>query len=289
MKPKSYWKLSPAPLGGNDRTGPVVPVVKKRSVAVWAAAANAPLKVCSDARYHGEDPSPSLYNSSTPAGSQPDGAIGFDWGIGFNSFADLVNTLTTSKIPAHTCGNRFTDCPPLQNGELLELAINAHGAPGRVDIDCHSTRGDLFFEATGEVACLDIDSLSTYSAQFDALNKLLAPEGVLFFMCCLTGQLQAGTAFLQAVSKLLPGRDIMAISTIGYSLGDKQMRSSAGCNEPGMRDTAEVFASNSQAREEQIFTPIWNDLNELPWAGRSSPHTKVARDGAIVGGRGISM
>jgi hypothetical protein len=137
---------------------------------------------------------------------------------------------------------------------------------------------------------LEIATFAKYDAQFKELDRLLAREhGVLFFMCCMTAQGADGSEFLKEVSKKLPGRDIMAIATIGFSHGAKQIRRGEGCNEPGMRDTAEIFPAPNQTLEEQRFDPIWNDLNVLPWASRESPHTKIARDGAIVGGRGRSL
>lgn len=135
---------------------------------------------------------------------------------------------------------------------------------------------------------LEVATLPKYSAQFTDLDKLLHPSGVLFFMCCMTGQLAAGTRFLTEVSKLLPGRQVMAIATIGFSGGSGQIRQGKNCDEPGMRDSAEISPVPPNL-EFQRFGKIWADMTALPWASSASPHTKIAKDGAIVGGAGSAM
>jgi hypothetical protein len=172
----------------------------------------------------------------------------------------------------------------------MRLAINCHGGPGIVDIDCGCTNSSLVADpGSTQKPLMSVSNLSSYQSQFGALNTLLAPSGALWFMCCLTGQLPAGTNFLIAVSKLLPGRYIGAIATIGYSSGGAMMRPGTGLGEPGMRDTVGVWAAGSQSIEDARYATIWSDLTQLPWAGPSSPHAKIARDGRIIGGGGMNM
>ena len=270
---------------GQTRSTAAVPR-RRREVRVWAAGSNAPLRVCEDARLRGG----SEWKDATY------GQAGWDWGVNFQNFTDLTNKLQGST-PNTLCGNLFFDCDSLRDGELLELAINCHGGRGIVDIDCTETSSEMFIapkdskKSDGQTEppdlYLDIGRLSVYQSQFDVLKRLLAPDhGVLFFMCCVTGQLQAGTDFLCAVSKLLPDRDVMAIATIGYSSGGLMNRSGEGGGEPGMRDTAEISAAPTRELEDARYKDLWNDLSALPWASRTSPHTKIARNGSIVGGAG---
>jgi len=82
---------------------------------------------------------------------------------------------------------------------------------------------------------------------------------------------------------MLPGREIMAITTMGASI--RQMRSGAKKCEPGMRDTPYRGPATSEMDEgtRYSFTKL-DDFSPsgLPWASRSSPHTKIARDGVIT-------
>jgi len=245
---------------------------------VWASGSNAPLQIAEDARLR----------EGSEFKDAPYGQYGWDWGISFSSFSDLTTKLQ-GPLPSFSCGNWWMDCDPLKDGELLELAINCHGGSGCVDIDCHSTSAELVVAPGATYKVMDISTLGSYSAQFAVLNRLLAPDhGVLFFMCCMTGQIAAGTEFLEAVSKLLPERDIMAIATIGYSDGAKQIRHGKFVDEPGMRDTDRISPAMTPVLETAILAD-WNDLTKLPWASRNSPHTKIARNGAIVGGKGSTM
>src|ERR1700679_544302 len=95
----------------------------RRKLAIWASGSNAPLSVCEDARLRG----------GTEWQDATYGQAGWDWGINFADFADLVQKLQGST-PSLTCGNSWFDCDPIKPGELVRLAINCHGGPGIVDI-----------------------------------------------------------------------------------------------------------------------------------------------------------
>jgi hypothetical protein len=253
--------------------------VPLRELRVWAYGANAPLKVGEDARLR----------EGSGVKDETFGQFGWDWGLPFNDFADLTTKLQ-GATPTTTCGRWIADCAPLRDGELLELAINCHGASGLVDVDCHGTSAQMIVTPGSTYKVLDVTTLPTYAPQFRVLDRLLHPEhGGLFFMCCLTGQLAAGSQFLIEVSKLLPKRTIMALATVGFSDGAKQIRHGKSVAEPGMRDTEFIWAAPTPALEDARYSAIWNDLTALPWATRNSPHVKVAMDGKIVGGAGANM
>jgi hypothetical protein len=250
-------------------------VARGRGVRVWASGLNGPIRVAEDARLReGSDRKDATY-----------GQYGWDWGIEFGSFRTLITQLQ-GDLPRFTCGNWFFDCNPLKNGELLELAINCHGTNGQVDIDCHATGNNLGMDPDHAWKALTIDTLNSYWDQFKVLDRLLAPNrGVLSFMCCMTGGTDAGTEFLKAVSKILPGRDIMAITTVGICHSAQLRHDGSQRAEPGMRDTGSLEPSQSE-KSEAVILADWNDLTKLPWASRNSPHTVIARNGAITGGRG---
>jgi hypothetical protein len=248
---------------------------------VWAAG-SAPIIVCEDARLDG----------NAEAVDSAYGQAGWDWGINYGSssrqdnFQHLIEILQ-GPIPDHICGKWWASCEPLGDGELAELALNCHGYLGEFDIDAHAAGQNLVMGA-GEARAgttMKADTVSAWGAQFAVLDKLLAPDhGVLFFMGCLVGRGITGDDLLMAVSKVLPGRDIMAITTMGVST--RQTRSGAhGKSEPGMRDTPYGGPADSEKDDDARYPfAKLDDLSAtgLPWASRMSPHTKVARDGRIV-------
>ncbi|RLB61806.1 MAG: hypothetical protein DRI90_10500, partial [Deltaproteobacteria bacterium] len=101
-----------------------------RRLQVYAAAGNVPITVCKDARLRGE----------IRAKDETYGQKGWQWGINFGKFHELCLALTNgkTKTPIHTCGNYFWDCDPPEAGEIGVLAIQAHGTPGVVDVNCDS-------------------------------------------------------------------------------------------------------------------------------------------------------
>ncbi len=265
----------PGPIPIAVASGVMHTVKTSRPLRVWASCRNVPLTVCEDARLRGG----SEWKDATY------GQAGWDWGINFGNFQALITQLQGPR-PRQTCGNWIMDCDPLGNGELLELAINCHGDPGVVDIDGGGTR--LLSTGPQTKPLMNVARLPAYQAQFNVLNGLLAPSGILFFMCCITGAYAAGSAFLIEVSKLLPGRQVIAISRIGYSNGGAQARHDGSqSDEPGMRDTDFDNPAQTEQQEDNRYTLTWGDLSVLPWASPTSPHVKIALNGVIIAGASL--
>lgn len=260
---------------------------RKREVCIWAVATNTECIPCEDARYHAGKDWPST-DSFSPHGTQHDGAVGWDWGVSFSSFKRLIEKITTESPPDHVCGAKFYEsCAPLTDHQVGALGIDAHGFPGLVDIDCHSQLNQGLIPESATYDVLSVPTLSKYSSQLQELDRLLAKDhGVLMFAGCKTGSGVSGSEFLIEVSKLLPGRDIIAFTNITYTHPHQTKRQistlKAGvCNQPGTRDTPFPFSVGDDRQAEN-----WHNLAIMPWASRASPHAKVARDGKIVGGSG---
>lgn len=251
----------------------------KHGVSIWANIDTA-TSVPFDARLR-EDDGSTKSKLAYPYGTSR-GQAGWDVGILFGNLKSLATKLRYQPIalPNFICGNLFQDCPPLQRGQLSRLAINAHGESGEVAINGQRHPVKL----TAVTLASDPDIQADLSAIRDALD----PAATLLFMGCLAGKGLGGTALITALSLFMPGRKIVAFSTIGFSHGGRQVRHGEhGFTEPGMRDTEHFFPASSELEEDNRYGAIWNDLNLLPWASEYSPHAKVALNGAII--RGIDL
>jgi len=123
-----------------------------------------------------------------------------------------------------------------------------------------------------------------FHGDFALLDKALAEDGLLYFLSCRAGQGALGTELLVEVSRLLPGREIVGYTTIGFSSGGDQARpgKTGSCCEPGMRDTPFPDPAPNQETEDARYPPLWNDLDKMPWAARYTPHAKVVKDGTVI-------
>ncbi len=244
-----------------------------RQLRVYAAGSNVPISVCRDARLR----------AGSAKKDETYGQFGWDYGINYSNFHRLALVLVSgaTKTPPHTCDNYVWDCPPPRAGEVSELAVQAHGEPGIVDVDCTSTN---WYKADNPVDTgLRVATMWKYHAHFALLDAALAENGRLYFMSCRAGQGVDGTKLLIEVSRLLPKREIIAYTTMGFSSGGDQSRpGNHGFAEPGMRDTPFPFPSPTPIIEDARYPPLWNDLKKMPWASRHSPHAKVVKDGKII-------
>jgi hypothetical protein len=254
-------------------------------ICVWASGMNSTITPNEDARYKGGKVYPASVTPAYPQGEELDGAVGWDWGIKFSDFEDLINQLKGNP-PDHICGRRSSlpaqtpywgvdKCDKLKDGELYSIAIDTHGTDGVVDID---NTGNL---KTG----LDADRLVTvYSAQMTSLATLLHPNGFVMFTGCQSGRGTAGDNLLLAVSKALPGREITAFTKIGLSLSTHQMRTPGpnpprdpdDLNEPGSRVTSHADWNGGSGKEEADWIARDADGHlTCPWASSKAKHAKV--------------
>jgi Domain of unknown function (DUF4347) len=236
-------------------------------LGVWACCRDVPTTVCRDARLNRD-----LHWDPGTQGRELYGVSGYHWGINFVNFRDLIQQLAINETPSHVCGNWIRDCPRVGNGQITRLAINAHGIPGEFLINSDNSRPGL-----------RADNLVRFQCQLNTLNLLLAPSATVLLMGCLCGQGPSGTELLTALSATyLRGRIIVGFSTVGVAMGGQMLRQGQQCAEPGMRDSNEVAGSIRPT--DRDYGPLWGNLGALPWASETSPHAKVALNGAILRG-----
>lgn len=256
----------PQPIEGNWKHG----------VSIWANIDTA-VNVGRDARLR-EDDGSTLSLLPYPKGTTR-GQAGWDVGISFGSLKSLRQKLHDQPIalPNFICGHLMDDCESLKAGQISRLAINAHGESGEISINGNHNPVKL--------SVLTFPSDPDIVADLAAIRDVTDPTATILFVGCRAGHSLGGTALLTALSSFMPGRKIVAFSTIGYSNGGAQARhGSGGVTEPGMRDTEYAFPSSSEQEEGARYGPIWKDLNALPWASEFSPHAKVALNGEIIRG-----
>lgn len=86
--------------------------------------------------------------------------------------------------------------------------LGLRGIVHRLAIVAHGDRpGDVLMDGAGLPA--------TGAAAFGVLGPYLTPHAMLVFVACIAGAQDAGSAFLQSLSRYLAGRVIVAFSTWG--------------------------------------------------------------------------
>jgi len=232
-------------------------------INIWCEARDIPGNVCSDARLRGGSSGSVEYPKGTPYGQ-----AGWEFGFRFDSLEDLANKLYLKplKTPSHV--------PTIGKGSVGRLGIHAHGLPG-----------EIFFEGQDKKKdALTAKSLMRFSSHLRNIGLSTSQDATILFVGCLAGRGWEGRELLEALSKVWPGRKVVAFTTIGFVSGGDQKRpgDSEGCTEPGMRDTDNTSPLLSWADQQKAYGSIWKDLQKLPWASETSPHAKVAFNGKII-------
>jgi hypothetical protein len=259
-------------------------------INVWTAGIKTPLRHYDrDARL----PDPGL-------GDKAFGQDGWTVAFEFSNFADLANKLGKGafSLPPFVCKNYISDCGPIEEFQVVRLAIVAHGAPGAVDVDgifksaADADEADKNVPPTLNPRLLNILTLKSgkYQKKIDLIRRCLHDRSKVFLMGCRIASGTEGKEFLIALSEQWPGTEVVAISTIGYQDGAKQSKtgSTGSSSYPGMRDT--TYTSHKKPGfpiRDYEKLDVWNNLKKLPWVnigpGRpTSPHVTVAFNGFII-------
>src|SRR2546430_8215735 len=206
---------------------------------------------------------------SYPAGNSQ-GQSGWHVAIPFEKLHDLATKLSDGiPMPRQYCGQFWADCDKVERGEIVRLAIIAHGDQGcKVAVDGKKT------------PLLTPDNIASFHADLHTIGLYTREQGsTILMMGCLAGQGAPGTRLLMQLSQIWPGRRVVGFSTIGYRHPGEMKRPGEACELPGMRDTDAtdyLFAMNTRR-----FDQLWPDLLKLPWASDTSLHAKVVRNGTL--------
>jgi hypothetical protein len=246
--------------------------------------------VCLNARLGGAASHP-----ANPDG-QTNGQGGWDIGVQFANLTDLAAQLEQLLVtlPRHMCWPSWQSvphwsCNPV--GKVTQLAINAHGTPGRIytggqpdytggipdGYEGHMP-AEEFFDLRAEHLAISVRNLRSVAGDLLRIRDATEVGSTIFLMGCMAGQGPEGAQLLKMLSQCLPDRRIVAFTTVGL-LDDNMLRPGQGCTEPGMRDTLHV---NESAKGQRPDGKLWNNLNLLPWASETSPGAKIALNGQII-------
>lgn len=206
---------------------------------------------------------------SYPAGNGQ-GQAGWHVSVRFSSLHDLATRLGAGlPMPAEFCGNWFQDCSPVQRGEVVRLAIMAHGDQG----------GQVAVNGRSSPAVLNPGNVASFHADLHAIGLLTREQGsTIILMGCLAGQGTEGTRLLMALSRVWPGRRVVGFSTVGYRHPGEMKRRGEACELPGMRDTD---ATHYLMANPPRWDSLWTDFARLPWASEGSTHAKVVLNGVL--------
>jgi hypothetical protein len=234
-----------------------------RDINVWAYHTDFG-QLCRNARL--DKPSGLSY----PAGNDQGQA---DWHVAvpFDNPADLAKKLAAGlPMPKEFCGKWYNDCDPIARGEVVRLAICAHGDQG----------GKVAISGKRNPPFLTADNVSTYHADLNTIGLYTRESGSTIVLAgCLAGQGTEGTRLLSELSRVWPGRQVVGFTTVGYRHPGMMKRPGEPCELPGMRDTDahDYLMANPPKWDKQ-----WSDFAALPWASDVSIHAKVVLNGRVT-------
>jgi hypothetical protein len=235
-----------------------------RSINVWAFHTDFGT-LCRDARL---DTTTGL---SYPEGDQQGQA---DWHVAvpFGRLDELAKKFTGGiSMPSHFCGNLFQDCDPIQRGEVVRLAIMAHGNKGAI----------VAVNGKADPEVLYPDNVDSFHSSLHTIGLFTREKSTILFASCLAGQGDAGTRLLVALSKIWPARWVVGFSTVGYREPGMMKRRGEPCELPGVRDTDATDELYVDSRQKLRFAKQWNDFKKMPWTSEGSINAKVVRDGIV--------
>jgi len=197
------------------------------------------------------------------------GQAGWHVAVRFTSLDDLARKFSSDMpMPSQYCGRWFRDCDSIRRGEIIRLAIMAHGNQGGM-VHLNGQK------APGINAAL----VSSNNKALSQIGLMTSQAGsTIILMGCLAGQGVPGTRLLVELSRVWPGRQVVGFSTVGYRHPGQMKRKGESCELPGMRDTdasAYLFANPRR------FDHLWSDFKAMPWASETSSHAKVVLNGSV--------
>lgn len=203
-----------------------------------------------------------------PKGNQQ-GQAGWDVTIPFDSLKDLAARLSKGvPMPKQYCGNYLYDCAEIARGEIVRLAIMAHGNQGGVWLPNGKSR-----------EALKPDTVAGYHADLHTIGLYTQESATILLTGCLSAQGEPGARLLGVLSGIWPGRKVVGFTTVGYRHPGMMKRRGEACELPGMRDTD---ATDELYADRQLFDSLWSDLEKMPWSGEQSTHAVVVKDGTVM-------
>jgi hypothetical protein len=158
--------------------------------AVWAYSTAVPGLICEDARLLGDGT-----DIQYPAGNDR-GQAGWDIGLGFKDIRGLAALLGNINQA---------------RGRITRLAINLHGAPGKIDANGTAGQEKDFYDST--------KLFNEYKVQLESINAVLDAGAVVLIMGCMVGRGKLGEDFLSELSRwAFRGHKVVGFWGIGETL-----------------------------------------------------------------------
>jgi hypothetical protein len=242
-----------------------------------------------------EDPSAEYADAGLGTTLEPwsnyTGQAGWDIGINFNTLSDLRTEVKKGlKTIEDWHWPPWKSPAPVGEGEISRLAIQCHGhygglwfPNGRGYADQAGFPAIAAVEKTAMVAITssakDDTSIKTDSVKMQEqclkdIGAYTSKDATILLMGCLAGDGPGGTALLMELSRIWPGRTIVAFATMGSTLGWR-MRVKKPFYYAGMKDTGRDTPSFS---EQEIF----NEWDTLPWASENCLSAKIVKDDKVL-------
>lgn len=189
--------------------------------------------------------------------------------LGFNGTEDLarkLDLLVFNNVPADS-----EQRPDHPNHVVTNLAILAHGAPGRIRMHTN-TRG-----THEEVTANNVHSY--HGDQLREINRLLYHardhRPLVMFLSCAAADPPRGTDLFQRISNIMRGAQVVGFTTLLTTDGSEHVELNEGqCLAPATRDTNDPY-DRHRAIDAQLAPYLFYEARSLPLASPNSPHARV--------------
>ena len=223
------------------------------SITVWASAPKTPLLICAD---------------GSAENDEKRGQLGWNFGIKYNDLTNLVSFLEG------------------KGDKVSRLAICAHGASGRVDINGVFESNSTLTQSASNMSdgewdakvkkCLSVETFDAFKPHLIRIGNVMADNSVILFMSCNMASGSPGADLLKKLSADVWTRSkVVGFTRIGTRMGKIHL---AMCDLPGMKFGQENQSpSTSAAQEDARVQALVNE----PWADETNAVAKWAQKGVL--------
>ncbi len=225
-------------------------------------------------------------------GGTKNGQAGWDIAIEIKNLHDLAEKLTSGvfRLKKGFWGPWVDDTDrPIKRGEIYRLALHCHGKPGESHVNGTTNPGLTASTRIENKPVLSLANLKAFRDDLVTIGLYTNGGSTILFLSCYTGaklkfngsQLSGGHDLLKELSRIWPGRTVVAFNSMSWRWPPDMLAGPAINNEQycGTRDTDNL--NEPHAVNEDDLRIMWRDLQKLPWRSECSPHSVIAKDGRI--------
>jgi hypothetical protein len=219
------------------------------------------------------------------------GQAGWDIGVNYRTLAELQAALGAglSPPPKGTWEKWvYNSQEKVGRGEIARLGIASHGhekglwfpngmahANGVQYPPIAGTRKKVNLARHSAAAVKEYmtDSVLDHHEVLDDIGRYTREDATILLLGCMAGDGEGGTELLMELSRVWPGRTVVAFATIGM-VAAQWMRVEPSGYYAGMKDTGCDNYGKYSTRAESLLA----HFSSLTWASEKAPSAKVVKD-----------